>query len=202
MEASISLHHDSSRIKSIRMVRDKTQPQRNVVRLRENCELCDIRLVESLCKQKLREGPLPDNLEIGCVARAAMSAKKGKIIYFPTLVAIARYDDSSDSESPLMIQAKYRVEYDLTENISDADERELQEFVHNAGNLHVWPYFRELVHSMTCKMGLPGLTIPLYDPSGFMSAVTEEITKVASLNSAKSIKGRHTKRGIKKKRVR
>ena len=62
------------------------------------------------------------------------------------------------SKSPLRAKIVWTVVYALSE---PAQRNAVFAFVSGSTMVHVWPYIRELVQSMTTRMGLPPLVLPL-----------------------------------------
>jgi len=52
------------------------------------------------------------------------------------------------------------IQYSI-KKISDWDEKEVDHFIQRNMTMHVWPYARELVTSMTKRAGLPDVVLPL-----------------------------------------
>ena len=63
-------------------------------------------------------------------------------------------------KSPVLIEATFLLTYAI-EN-EGPTEREAEAFAAATATYNVWPYWREFVQSMTTRMGLPGITIPLF----------------------------------------
>lgn len=57
------------------------------------------------------------------------------------------------------IDCTFVLEYESAETV---DEKVFRLYQHNTLHLNVFPYVRELVQSMTSRMGLPSLTLPLF----------------------------------------
>ena len=64
----------------------------------------------------------------------------------------------ADKEDALLVQAEYSLIYEV-----DGERPSDDLALHFAGAnavFNVWPYFRELVQSTACRMGVPQLVIP------------------------------------------
>lgn len=74
-------------------------------------------------------------------------------------------DDPADCESQeegvTFLGVTFEIQYDMV-----SEERPSDEIISKLFNmhipLHVWPYVRELISSMTLRAGLPPLMLPLY----------------------------------------
>jgi len=70
-------------------------------------------------------------------------------------------DEESTSESPVQIDARYTLTYKTPKGAQFSDDV-LAEFGRINGVFNAWPFWRELVHTAFCRMGLPPFTVPLY----------------------------------------
>ena len=69
------------------------------------------------------------------------------------------YEDDATKEPAISIMANFVADYSIAENFQD--EKTFQQFQQRVGMANLWPYWREFVQSMTTRMGLPALPIPL-----------------------------------------
>ena len=58
------------------------------------------------------------------------------------------------------ITAKFVAEYRIT--CDDLSEEAIKEFSARNASFHVWPYWREFLHSMTGRMKLPEVVLPMF----------------------------------------
>jgi preprotein translocase subunit SecB len=132
-----------------------------------NSEVDDIRLLHCETAQMLRDGDLPDSLDNSIESEGTFVKRHNAIVMLHRLRVIGKYKSKSTSdEPPLLIEAVYRAQYQLTGK-HEVSQRDLAAFAQTISLLHVWPYWRELVQSMTTRMGLPPLTIPLFKIPGW-----------------------------------
>lgn len=68
----------------------------------------------------------------------------------------------------LLISASFRVVYSLEPDLKQMTEDEIQKFGRFIATANAWPFWRELVQSTTCRMGLPPLLLPLLTPSNLI----------------------------------
>lgn len=74
---------------------------------------------------------------------------------------VRRKGKSKDRVRDVMeVKALFLLRYSIASDRQFASEV-LEAFAGLNAPLHCWPYWRELVHSMASRMGLPGLIIPL-----------------------------------------
>jgi hypothetical protein len=69
----------------------------------------------------------------------------------------------SGNEVKLEIKAEFGVQYEIVDGVDLMKmESSLAAFCqHNVG-FHVWPYWREFVHSTCARMGIPLVPVPMY----------------------------------------
>tara|TARA_B100001989_G_C24212902_1_gene304026 strand:+ start:38 stop:505 length:468 start_codon:yes stop_codon:yes gene_type:complete len=67
-------------------------------------------------------------------------------------------------EHLVRVHEVYLVSYALDGDDAVAPET-LQAFADHNAAFNVWPFFRESLHSITLRMGLPGYTLPLLKPA-------------------------------------
>lgn len=67
----------------------------------------------------------------------------------------------TDSEPTLKVRAEYEVEYQLPAGAAFA-EKELTHFAQLNGTVNLWPYWRELVHTVAARVGIGSITLPVY----------------------------------------
>ncbi|CAM3558898.1 MULTISPECIES: hypothetical protein [Pseudoalteromonas] len=70
-----------------------------------------------------------------------------------------KLDDQEDIEPILEIQAQFSVEYF---SHCELDEDALNDFGDGYVYFHLWPYWREIIQSSCCRMGIPPITVNAY----------------------------------------
>jgi len=125
----------------------------------ESLSLVEIRLLE--CHSKL--GALrKDGLPTVGTETTGMSLRhdvdtKSVIVTVAFRLAI-NYDGSEDSDPALFLSARYGLHYRVSEPTA---RKHLEAVIKRVALLNVWPYWRELVQSLTVRMGLPAFPMPL-----------------------------------------
>ena len=80
-----------------------------------------------------------------------------------TIYAVANFNvnvfDDDENEKIFNIEATFLLIYEMEEKCED---RVIEEFIKRNVPLNAWPYGREIISNLTCKMGLPPLIIGLY----------------------------------------
>jgi preprotein translocase subunit SecB len=69
--------------------------------------------------------------------------------------------ESKEKEIIVTVRGEFELLYGLPKGF-DVEQEELDAFAETNGVFNAWPYFREFIHNMMTRMGLPPLTIPLY----------------------------------------
>jgi len=94
-------------------------------------------------------------------------------------ISIAMQSTEQEPERRLgVVHVGYRLEYSFKEDISS--EEEIPHFVGISGFLQVWPYLRAEVQTLTAKLGLPALTLPVLLAGQAASMVTVKHVREAA----------------------
>ena len=72
-------------------------------------------------------------------------------------------DDDDGDDVLLSVTATFTAVYSIPEPSSHSPD-DLQCFARLNGTYNVWPYWREPVHTMGSRAGLPGLVVPVFRP--------------------------------------
>ena len=119
-------------------------------------------LAESVARHRaLCAGP-PAELSLNVNVRTESKEKDQLIQVFPRFTLIGR--DSPDSaEEVLRVEAMFVVAYHVP-SFEGIGKENIDAFGQMNGIYNVWPYWREFVQSITVRMGLPPLTVPVFRP--------------------------------------
>jgi preprotein translocase subunit SecB len=71
-----------------------------------------------------------------------------------------RKEETDVNKFPVKIRGEYEIEYSL-ESFEGIKPENIQAFGSMNGVYNAWPYWREFVQSMTVRMALPPLTLPI-----------------------------------------
>ncbi len=124
-----------------------------------------VRLVSCLVQQEVREGPLPSSMETGIQCESRLHEKQKQILVDLDFTLKSRYNDASENKAAILIQARFRLVYESASAVKVTKEQ-LVAFGWMTATFNAWPYWREFVQSMTTRMGLPALTVPLFSLEG------------------------------------
>jgi hypothetical protein len=78
------------------------------------------------------------------------------------LIAIChfRVNGKTESKAPAKVETSWEAQYELTDSTIEAGQ--CKEFVERNVPFNIWPYARETVHSLTLKMDIRPIILPLY----------------------------------------
>jgi preprotein translocase subunit SecB len=107
----------------------------------------------------------------------------------PVIAVTVRISLSPLNSAPggFSVTATFAILFDFMP-INALNEMNLEEFGRTVSLLHVWPYWREFVHSTTTRMGLPPLRVPLLNPisiPGLVKAKQPTSVKAATTTTRK-----------------
>lgn len=117
----------------------------------------------------------PNLFDIKRVSRYEIDDKQNTIGVFITfsLRAFGEKVTKKKQKTFLDIEATFLLLYSV-KSVEGLDDEALSSFAHLNGTYNAWPYWREFVQSMTSRMDLPPLTIPVFRlPRGPAKEATE-----------------------------
>lgn len=167
----------------------------------QSAVLKSIRLVESTSTRQLYEGALPPNVNMGSELRSEFNDESGNLLVF-VLCELSANRSADDDEPVLSLAARFQIHYQVGTDVAGDNAHAFARIV---GMFNVWPFWREFVQSMTNRMGMPSLTIPLMDPSTVAWSETSSGAtpkKAARKKARKSPKKKSAKKKAAKKKRR
>jgi hypothetical protein len=150
--------------------------QRQMVRLAREANrftLAGFRLSESHTKLGVfRSGEPPKHAKQNVQVHVAIKDDRTAVQAGVDLRIEVGYEDSPESEAPISMMALFVIEYQITKPpLSDAV---IAEAVPPMAMMMVWAYWREFVHSMSARMGLSPLPIPIMYPRQALNMKAEK----------------------------
>jgi preprotein translocase subunit SecB len=119
-------------------------------------------LGESIARRRaLSDGP-PTELSLSVNVRTELKGDEHLIQVFPRFTLTGR-DGPDGAEEVLRVEAMFVAVYRIL-NMDGIRRENIDAFGQINGIYNVWPYWREFVQSMTVRMGLPPLTVPVFRP--------------------------------------
>lgn len=110
---------------------------------------------------------LPSHASQKVDIKVADSKKEGFVVLADLGISFGYEKDHQYSdevaESPILVNAKFLLNYAIEGE--DLTQQDLDAFASRTATYNVWPYWREFVQTMTTRMGLPPITIPLLNLS-------------------------------------
>lgn len=94
-----------------------------------------------------------------------------------------RVDAGIEGHQALDLRCTFDVRYGLPTEVPDAVVPNFGAFAKTNTLIHVWPYFREFVQSMTARMGLPPLPLPLFRITDHISRAPKALGKAPKEDS-------------------
>lgn len=135
----------------------------SAVKVADLVEMQSIKLLACDCKQKPKRPAGPKSFDIKKNTRFQLDKKNnivGVFIRFE-LKAFGKENERKKNSSFLDINATFLLLYSI-KSFEGLDENAYDSFANLNGPYNAWPYWREFVQNITCRMELPPLTIPVY----------------------------------------
>lgn len=145
-----------SAIPSANKMLDLASPVSDRVQIRH------IVLGESQVRRRASCAGPPSDLSLNVNVRTESKEQEQIIQVFPRFALIGR-DGHDDAEEMLRVEAMFVAVYHVPDFVGIGQEN-IDAFGQMNGIYNVWPYWREFVQSMTVRMGLPPLTVPVFQP--------------------------------------
>jgi len=137
----------------------------------KNVEMEGIFLRSTKVETGFEPDDLPQDVEMEIQYRTGMQRRQNKQNNSQPEVAVNvefrfRMKGSQGDESiqVISLDAEYLLVYLLNPN-AEIEEDCFKHFAEVNGPYNAWPYWRELVHSVTGRVGLPGIVVPVFRPA-------------------------------------
>ena len=129
----------------------------------ERVDLKGIRLADfsARCHNALSSTDLPEEMRLSVHSDSSISEDGATLIVKASMgLHVAKPGDVTDA-APVAIEAVFELRYGLnsTEGLT---KENYDAFGESNAVFNAWPYWREYVQSATMRLGLPGLTLPLF----------------------------------------
>ena len=128
----------------------------------ERVEVMEILLAESMAKRGAIRDRLPSKLTMSVNVETEARKDEKMVCVRPRFIVSAKHDEVDDEEF-MRIEAQFLLRYRVP-SFEGLKKANIEAFGELNGLYNAWPYWREFVQSMTVRMGLPPLTIPVYRP--------------------------------------
>jgi len=164
----------------------------------DRVEIQDIRLMETSAKQAIKGSELPTELELGIKTEALVDLAEPQIAVLVSFTLQGRYEDGDAKHLPLRVVAVFCMKYSLS-STKGLEKENYDAFAELNGVFNAWPYWREYVQSVTVRMGLPPLMVPVYRPVRPSSVATIGQTPKKLAKPTRTSEGIGTLKKAKKK---
>jgi preprotein translocase subunit SecB len=153
--------------------KSKKQPKQTTTDVLEDSFLVGSTAARPFVKAGTPPAYVTANVSVGVIP---LPGPNNKVAFALTLRIEARYDPT-DERAAFFVEATYQTNFMLS---TKPDTIEFGKWSLNFASKNVvplvWPYWRELVQSMSMKMGLPALKVPLVVPIGVKFVATKPPT--------------------------
>jgi len=128
----------------------------------ERVALHNVRVIKSSCllKPSGTKGPYEVTLSQQEID-IQINKEKKTLVVLPSFSLNAFVINNKKDSPDFEISATFALTYTL-EDLDDLSAENFQAFGHANGIYNAWPYWREFIQSMTARMGVPSLTIPVF----------------------------------------
>jgi len=135
--------------------------------------LAEVRLVEASAVARIRNpSAVPDaQMTVSDGARVLARDEHGFTVGVRLASHVVERGGEPSEQSPVVISATYELRYQLADAEGASDDV-LAEFARVNGTFNAWPYLREFVQSMSTRMNLPPLMLPVLKTFGPRQAET------------------------------
>ncbi len=152
----------------------------------QRIQILDVRLLETRAEHKPFDSDNPGSVTTNIHVENNFNEQSKLLKVFPHFSLVVSQKDDSPENVFLRIEARFSVTYSL-----NSSEGLLQEnynaFGERNGVYNVWPYWREFVHSITSRMGLPPLIVPVYVIGESQTQQDVHALPVTSTNNKQSL---------------
>ena len=127
----------------------------------DQVQIVEVRLLESRSEQKQFDREVPGRITTSIDVDTHFDAESHRLSVYPRLHLHVKEKDSLPDDYFLKIEARFVVTYQVR-SAEGLTQDNFDAFAERNGIFNVWPYWREFVQSMTARMGLPPLTVPVF----------------------------------------
>lgn len=135
----------------------------SAVKVADRVDLQSVKLLACNCKQKPKRPAGRKAFDMAGDSRFEVDKEKNVIGVFIRFVlnAFGEEVERKKDNSFLNIEATFLLLYSIS-SVEDLDDAAFRSFAEVNGTYNAWPYWREFVQSITSRMELPTLTVPVF----------------------------------------
>ncbi|MBW3600398.1 MAG: hypothetical protein KY475_24430 [Planctomycetes bacterium] len=140
---------------------DLRQQSEMVRAVSDRVQILEIRLLESRSEQKHFDSELPRQIITNIDVDTHFDPERLRLSVYPYFHLLVKEKNSTPDDFFLRIEARFVVTYTVRSE-EGLTQTNFDAFAERNGIYNVWPYWREFVQSITARMGLPPLTVPVF----------------------------------------
>lgn len=135
----------------------------SAIKVSNRVDLQSVKLLACDCKQKPKCPAGPKAMDIEKTSRFEVNKEQNVVGVFIRFVlnAFGEGVEQKKENSFLNIEATYLLLYGI-KSVEGLDDEAFCSFAELNGTYNAWPYWREFVQSITSRMELPTLTVPVF----------------------------------------
>jgi len=127
----------------------------------DRVQIIEVRLLDCRSEQKHFDTDSARRITTNIDVDAHFDPEKLRLSVFPRFNLLVKDQASSPEDFFLRVEARFVVTY-MVRSDEGLTQANFDAFAERNGIYNVWPYWREFVQSITARMGLPPLTIPVF----------------------------------------
>jgi hypothetical protein len=142
----------------------------------QHLKLNSVRLVTLDAKLDIKDGKVPVHAKIQALPKCGPTADGKKMLAILEVEIVGRPEGAGDDDdcSTVRIKANYQCVYEIV-GVKADDIAPHAVAVANTGMLVIWPYLRELANSISTKMAIPPIVLPMFVPAQASLEVWEDL---------------------------
>lgn len=131
------------------------------VAVSDRVQLLSVRLVETGAQFNEFATNI-ERMKTGFETETRLDTEKKRLEVLPRFSLVIAGDGADDSKTPLLrIAAKFSLSYSVS-SLEGLTTENYESFGAMNGVFNAWPYWREFVQSMSVRMGVPAITLPVF----------------------------------------
>jgi hypothetical protein len=127
----------------------------------DRVQILEVRLLETRAEQKTFDPDLLGRVVTNVHVETHFDKANSRVEVYPRFMLVVQKEGGSPEEVFVRVEARYAISYAL-ESDEGLTRKNFDAFGHRNAVYNVWPYWREFVQSMTSRMALPPLTLPVF----------------------------------------
>jgi hypothetical protein len=128
----------------------------------EHLTLKNVRLIELNTQLNVKDGKLPNKPVMESHVTVGPSQSSEPTILVDGFLKLEAHPEGGDEDSStLIIQIHYQCVYGVVDGKAE-DYSDKSNQLAAGGMFVMWPHFRELIHSLTGRMTIPPIVIPMF----------------------------------------